>query len=201
MLNIPDIQTEHLLIRKFRMDDLQPVHELLDHQIYPPGKDLEARRDWLQWSVLNYEQLADLAQPPYGDRAVELRRTGQLIGLAGLVPCLNAFEQLGSFGARPGSPYTTEMGLYWAIAPDHRRQGFAGEAARALIDYAFKHLTLKRIVATTDYDNHASIGVMRKVGMRIERNPFRDPPWLQVVGVLENERRQPGAAGNHVPAA
>jgi hypothetical protein len=29
------------------------------------------------------------------------------------------------------------------------------------------------------------MGVMRKLGMRIERNPFPDPPWLQVVGFIE----------------
>ena len=40
--------------------------------------------------------------------------------------------------------------------------------------------------ATTTYDNAASIGVMRKLGMRIERNPFPDPPWLQIVGICEN---------------
>ncbi len=26
------------------------------------------------------------------------------------------------------------------------------------------------------------IAVMRRVGMRIEENPYADPPWLQVVG-------------------
>ena len=46
----------------------------------------------------------------------------------------------------------------------------------------------KRIVATTEYDNRASMGVMRKLGMRLERNPFPDPPWFQVVGFLDNPR-------------
>jgi hypothetical protein len=27
---------------------------------------------------------------------------------------------------------------------------------------------------------------MRKLGMRIERNPYPDPFWLQIVGVLAN---------------
>jgi hypothetical protein len=30
------------------------------------------------------------------------------------------------------------------------------------------------------------MAVMRKVGMQIEKNPFPDPPWFQVVGFLEN---------------
>ena len=56
-----------------------------------------------------------------------------------------------------------------------------------MIDFAFKQLHLTRIIATTDYSNIASQGVMRKVGMKITRNPLPDPPWLQVVGVLEND--------------
>jgi RimJ/RimL family protein N-acetyltransferase len=52
--------------------------------------------------------------------------------------------------------------------------------------YGFRVLRLRRIVATTDHDNEGSIGVMRRLGMRIERNPYPDPPWLQVCGVLDN---------------
>jgi RimJ/RimL family protein N-acetyltransferase len=75
--------------------------------------------------------------------------------------------------------------LFYAVSPAYRRQGFATEAAQALADYAFRRLRLKRIVATTDYGNAASIGVMRSLGMRVERNPLAEPPWLQVVGILE----------------
>jgi hypothetical protein len=31
------------------------------------------------------------------------------------------------------------------------------------------------------------MGVMRKLGMHLERNPYPEPPWLQVVGVIEND--------------
>ena len=68
----------------------------------------------------------------------------------------------------------------------HQRQGYATEAARAMIDYAFRELHLRRMVATTTRDNAASIGVMRNVGMRIEENPYPDPPWFQVVGILDS---------------
>ena len=60
----------------------------------------------------------------------------------------------------------------------------AEDAARAMIDYAFKQLRLKRIIATTEYTNIASQGVMRKVGMKITRNPLPDPPWLQVLSLI-----------------
>ena len=54
-----------------------------------------------------------------------------------------------------------------------------------MVKYALGILHLARIVATTTYHNTASIGVMRRLGMRVERNPLDEPPCLQVVGVLE----------------
>jgi RimJ/RimL family protein N-acetyltransferase len=79
-----------------------------------------------------------------------------------------------------------EVGLYWEIASGQRRQGFAAEAGQALINYGFQHLKLRRIVAMTRFDNAASIGVMRRLGMRVERNMLPEPPWLQVVGIIES---------------
>ncbi len=194
MTEMPTLQTERMLIRPFVMEDLQDVHRLLDIELAEAdlGTDkaetVADRARWLQWSVLNYSQLAMLHQPPYGDRAVVLKSTDQLIGACGFVPCLNAFEQLPSFASteKPVGPgrYSAEFGLFYAISPTHRRHGYATEAAQALVEYAFRHLGLKRIVATTSYDNPASTGVMHKLGMRIEKNPLPEPAWLQVVGVL-----------------
>jgi len=63
--------------------------------------------------------------------------------------------------------------------------------AGPLIEHAFAELRLKRIIATTAHDNLASQAVMRKLGMRLACNPLPDPPWLQVVGVLENHGSMP----------
>ena len=145
---------------------------------------------WLEWTTLSYGELARLHQPPYGDRAISLRQSDQLIGICGLVPCLDAFGQLPSFVGSSSnvgeSLSSTAFGLYWAVAPSQQRRGYATEAGRALIDHAFGRLKLDRIVATTTYNNLASIGVMQKLGMQIDRNPYPDPPWLQVVGVLSH---------------
>lgn len=110
----------------------------------------------------------------------------------GFVPCLDAFEQLPAFAGgdvceRPAwnSP---EFRLFYSISPSQQRRGYGTEAAKALVDYAFQQLSLRRVVAATTHDNAASMGVMRKLGMRIVKNPLPEPPWLQVVGVLENNR-------------
>lgn len=57
-----------------------------------------------------------------------------------------------------------------------------------MVRFAFDVLHLGRLVAMTTYDNPASIGVMRRLGMRIEANPYPHPTWFQVVGILENEQ-------------
>lgn len=190
-MNMPTLHTERLHIRPFTPHDLQPYHQInaavgwLD-ETQTAEANLTARREWLQWTIRNYQQLARLYQPPYGDRAVILKATNQLIGSVGLVPLLAPFAQLPTFGSHPHSLYSTEMGLFWIIHPAHQGQGYATEAAAALIHYAFNELHLHRILATTEYDNLASAAVMRRLGMTIDRNPYPDPPWLQVVGILSN---------------
>lgn len=187
-LDVPALTTDRLLLRPFTMADLDDAVRVLDEEIYGPAAAgaRTAREGWLRWTVLSYEQLARLHQPPYGDRAVALRATGELIGAAGYTPCYHPFGQLGSFVQAPPMGHTAEVGLYWAIAPAHRGRGYAAEAGRALVEFAFAEMHLHRIVATTDYDNLPSQRVMAKLGMRLERNPLPGPPWLQVVGVREH---------------
>ncbi len=149
------------------------------------------RASWLEWNRLNAEWLPRMTQPPYGDRAVTLRATGEVVGAVGYVPHLMPFDQIPALARQPGAGADTgagmrrtpEIGLFWAIDPARQRQGYATEAARALIAYAFDHLRLWRIVAKTLYDNHASQAVMLKAGMTLTRNPLPEPPWMQVVGV------------------
>ena len=198
MLEMPILETERLWIRPFVMDDLHEVHRLLDVDLRDAElgtegvQSLAERTKWLQWAVLNYRQLANLHQPPFGDRAIVLRSSGQLVGACGFVPCLNAFAQLPGFAWRRYSEgvglNSAEFGLFYAISIGQQRRGYGTEAAQVLVDYAFKHLHLTRVVAETTFDNVASMGVMRKLGMRIIRNPHPTPPWLQVVGLLENPK-------------
>jgi len=178
MLRVPTLQTERLVIREFSVDDLPAVRQLLE------GDEAELAR-WLQWTVLSYEQLDQLKQPPYGDRAIVLRATGSLIGACGLVPLIGPYGQIPALADAGPAPRTAvEMGLFWTVLPEHQRRGYATEAGQALVRYALDVLGLRRILAATSYDNAASIAVMRKLGMRIERNPLAEPPWLQIVAVL-----------------
>jgi RimJ/RimL family protein N-acetyltransferase len=192
-VELPHIETSRLAIRPFLPADRPVIHRILDRAFDDGGKvddpaALAERDGWLRWQIASYEWLAKLHQPPYGDRAIVLRATGELIGAVGYAPSLMPFEQLPSLstGRVPPGIATPEFGLFWAIAPEHQGRGYATEAARGLVEYAFRVLRVLRLVATTEHDNLASQAVMRKLGMRIERNPFPDPQYLQVVGILDN---------------
>ena len=191
-LEMPVLETPRLRVRPFGLDDLEAAHQLLDHEAWQTAVTRAERTRWLQWSALNFEQLALLSQPPYGDRAVVLKATDEVVGAVGLVPAYGPFGTLPGFDVPPTSEavfqFTPEMGLFWATRTAHRRQGYAAEAAQALIDYAFAEMRLRRLVATTEHDNLGSQAVMRRLGMRLERNPHAEPHWFQVVGVLENRR-------------
>lgn len=55
----------------------------------------------------------------------------------------------------------------WTISPDHVRQGYATEAARASIDYVFNTLGWSRTIHVILEGNEASISVAEKVGSRL----------------------------------
>lgn len=122
--------------------------------------------------------------------AITHKTTNEIIGVCGFVPCLDRFEQLYSMGedaslAKPALS-TPEFGIFYTIAKKFQSRGFATEATSAMTSYAFKYLHVKRIIATTSFDNQASIGVMRNLGMQLKKNPLPSPAWLQVVGILYN---------------
>jgi RimJ/RimL family protein N-acetyltransferase len=177
-VRIPPLRTSRLTVRELESGDLAAVEE-----VEGGGRDR-----WLRWTALSYEQLAELRQPPYGERGVVLNDSGRLVGLVGLVPSLGPFGLLPSW-PEPGRRFVPAVGLYWAVAPEFRRRGIAAEAAAALIGHAFAELGLARVVATTERENLASIGVMRRLGMRVEENPEPEPAWFQVVGILSHDRQ------------
>ncbi len=182
------LETVRLRIRPFALDDLAAITAIMDEAF--GAQPLAERRQWIEWSVRNYVALARMYQPPYGDYALVRKTDDALIGAVGYVQSYGPFGKLPYFRARSNEPvselFTPQFGLFWALGKAHQGQGYATEGARALIDHAFAHLNLKHIVATTEYDNHASIAVMRRLGMIVERNPDPTPPWFQLVGVLEH---------------
>src|ERR687894_2380464 len=71
----------------------------------------------------------------------------------------------GGFTGDPDDSGVVEIG--YEIAPEPRNRGFATEAARAMIGYAFAHADarVEAVVAHTLAETNASNAVLRKVGM------------------------------------
>lgn len=191
-IDLPTLASDRLLVRRLRADDLAACHKLwLDIGWADPALDEAANRarraEWLSWTIAGYDQLARLMQPPYGERAVLARKDGRFLGLVGYTPAYGPFAQLEHTGLEEPTRFSPEIGLFWTVSPPEQGLNIASEAAGLLVAYAFEALKLQRIVATTEHDNAASLGVMRRLGMSILDNPYPEPAWFQKVGVLAVE--------------
>jgi RimJ/RimL family protein N-acetyltransferase len=75
---------------------------------------------------------------------------------------------IGFCGLQP-LPKTSESEIGWWLARRCWGLGLATEAARAALRDGFERIGLQRIAAIAQPANAASIGIMRKLGMRFER--------------------------------
>ena len=66
-----------------------------------------------------------------------------------------------------------QVELGYVFHPDAAGQGYATEATRALVDFAFTDLGAHRVFARTDARNHPSASLLRRLGMREEAH-FRE---------------------------
>jgi RimJ/RimL family protein N-acetyltransferase len=105
-----------------------------------------ARQYLLKGPIASYEQFG------FGLYLTFLKESGDPIGMCGLL--------------KRDTLKDVDVGFAWL--PAHCRQGFATEAVKAVIEHGRDTLGLKRIVAITSPDNDASIGVLKKVGLRFE---------------------------------
>ncbi len=86
--------------------------------------------------------------------------------------------------------------LWFEMAPVHHGRGFASEAARALLGFAFEEVGLHRVSGDCDPRNPASARVMEKLGMRREahlvQNVFIKGEWCDslVFAMLASEWRR-----------
>lgn len=96
--------------------------------------------------------VARRAEHGFGPDALE--RDGAFIGMLGLQPV--PFE----------APFTPAVEILWRLAARHHRQGYAEEAARAVLQHGFTTLRLPEIVAMTVEANEPSWRLMQKLGFR-----------------------------------
>lgn len=88
----------------------------------------------------------------------ERRRDKAFLGFVGLV----RIEE-------DDCPFLGQVEIGWRLRQSVWRRGYGFEAASAVLEFAFAELGLERVVSRTAKRNAASVGLMRKLGMKRQR--------------------------------
>lgn len=139
------LKTERLALRPFEETDAEGLHACLGDE-----------------EVVRYE--------PYGAMTMEecqLEAARRASDEAFWAVCLADGTLIGNLYLSGADEFgTREIGYVFARACWHK--GYATEAARRLVAYAFERLATRRIIALCDTRNAASFALMERLGMRRE---------------------------------
>jgi len=148
------LETERLIIRHLTQDDGEFIFELLNEPAFVRNvADRGVRTiDDAQAYILN-GPVDSYAKNGFGLFAVELKEIGLPIGVCGLI-------------RRDVLP---DVDIGYALLERYWNKGYAHEAAAAVLNYGYKTIKLKRIIAFTTLDNAASAKVLEKIGLQFDR--------------------------------
>lgn len=176
-----ELRTERLLLREFVAEDWRAVYAYQNDLRYLEFYEWEHRTE--QDAKTFVQMLIDQQQ--------ESPRTK--FQLAILLPETN--KLIGNVGIRKRSVKTYQADMGYEIDPKVWGNGYATEAAEAILQFGFAELHLHRIWAEAIAANENSIHVMEKLGMRQEgrlreKEFFKGRFWDTVIyGILEEEWR------------
>ncbi len=158
------LTTKRLLLRTFAESDVPYFYRLnADPKVMQytgdvPFKSLKEARQFIK----NYRAYT---QHGYGRWTVILKENQEYLGWCGL----------------KYSPEKKETDIGFRFLQQHWNRGYATEAAQACLRYGFQDLGLTKIVGRAMSDNHASIRVLEKIGMRFEKYfEENNIKWIQL---------------------
>lgn len=146
-----ELRTERLLLRRWRDADREPFAALnadpvvMEH--FPSLLTREQSDDFAGRIVASFDERG------YGLWAIEVLETGRFIGYTGL------------WGADFEAHFTPAVEVGWRLARDAWGNGYAPEAAQAVLADAWARLDVDEIVSFTTTANAKSQRVMQKLGM------------------------------------
>jgi RimJ/RimL family protein N-acetyltransferase len=159
---VTELRTERCLLRQWRAEDLAAWRAM--------NADPPVRRYFP--SVLGAEQANAeaqrcrdaIAERGWGMWALEVPGAFDFAGFVGLnIPGFDA-------------PWMPAVEIGWRLRFEAQRRGYATEAARAVMQFAFESLKLQEVVALTVPTNTASRRVMEKLGMQTRAEDDFDHP-------------------------
>ena len=154
MESVKVLETNRLVLRWLTEDDASFLRELMNDPSWIEFiGDRGVRTTAQAREYLTEHYLSSYRHHGFGLYRVERKTDGDPVGICGLL----RRESL------------SDVDLGFALLPEHRRKGFAFEAAAATVEYARSVLTLPRLVAITVPHNDSSIQLLEKLGMAFER--------------------------------
>jgi len=175
------LQTDRLILRDFVAGDWRAAHTY--------AADPEVVR-YMEWGP-NDEAMSRA----FIERVVALQRAEPRRDFELAITLRADDELIGGCGFHISDPQNRAGWLGYILARQHWGQGYATEAARALLRFGFEHFGLHRIWATCDPRNAASAHVLEKIGMRREghlrENKLQRGSWRDsyLYAILEHEPR------------
>lgn len=152
------LSSERLILRPWREDDLDALAALCaDPEVmahFPAVLDRAAT------AVLLGKLMAHQAEHGFTFWALQRHEDAAFVGFTGLARV--GFE----------APFVPAVEIGWRLARPYWGQGYALEAARRSLQFAFEDLALDEVVAFTVPANQRSWSVMQRLGMR--RDPADD---------------------------
>jgi RimJ/RimL family protein N-acetyltransferase len=168
------IETPRLILRSWREEDIDPFHAICSDPVVMETLGPLMSRDETAALIMRMNSIE--AQHGHTAWAMERKADGALIGWCGLIP-----------GAK-GTPIEGKTDIGWRMASSVWGNGFATEAAIAVMTWAFDNLPDDAIWAITAVVNHRSRALMERLGMRHEAaldfdhpNVAADSPLLRHV--------------------
>ena len=166
------LETERLILRELTNDDFAAWYEILSDaetmQFYPAPFDEEKVRQWLSWNLENYQTYG------FGLWAVILKEENRFIGDCGITMQYIHGQMLPEIG--------------YHIHRNEQGRGYASEAARRCIRYAFEERNLPAVYSYMKYDNLASCCVAQKNGMQlVETYPDDRNTFTRVYAITREE--------------
>lgn len=156
------LKTKRLILRPWRQEDLEPFAAL--NACEKVCEHLPATLTKHASNELAHRIMNEFQKNGYGLFAVERQDTEDFIGFTGL--------HKPNFEAH----FMPAIEIGWRLSHSNWGQGFATEAARAVLNYAFDELQLNEIVSFTTKANMRSRNVMQKLGLtRDPKDDFLHP--------------------------
>ena len=150
--DLPELETERLLLRKLRLSDAEAVFayasdsEVTRYVLWDTHGSIEDSENFLRFANEAYER------GDFGGWGLVLKASGAFVGTCGL----------------EAAPEHARAELGYVLSREHWGRGFMPEAVRRVIRYCFERMDLNRVEARCIAENKASSRVMEKAGMSYE---------------------------------